>query len=322
MSRQVAQRQGIDHRQSMRIAQRREYPAASRDSHRPQCTYSTDIELIMAERIGEVWISAPKPAPISTPVLNDGGVCPRASAPSCGVSSSAPASIIAAWTASSAKAAWPAARRSSPAAAPASGGRRPSCWRSSARASRRRAARRAARADGRGRSGAGRRVPAARLRRARAGGRARARRPGDAAHGSLDVLVNNAGGQFVAPAEEISHKGFRAVMRLNLDAVWELIAARGGREHAPERLRQGHQRRALAAPRDPGDVPLLGRARGGGVDDAHARHGVGRPRRTPDVRRARHDRHRGLAGLRRDASRTSPRRSRSDASARPARSRR
>jgi citronellol/citronellal dehydrogenase len=43
-----------------------------------------------------------------------------------------------------------------------------------------------------------------------------------AAYGSLDVLVNNAGGQFVAPAEEISHKGFRAVMRLNLDAVWEL----------------------------------------------------------------------------------------------------
>ena len=43
-----------------------------------------------------------------------------------------------------------------------------------------------------------------------------------ARYGSLDVLVNNAGGQFVAPAEEISHKGFRAVMRLNLDAVWEL----------------------------------------------------------------------------------------------------
>ena len=42
------------------------------------------------------------------------------------------------------------------------------------------------------------------------------------AFGSLDILVNNAGGQFVAPAEEISHNGFRAVMRLNLDAVWEL----------------------------------------------------------------------------------------------------
>jgi len=40
--------------------------------------------------------------------------------------------------------------------------------------------------------------------------------------GRIDCLVNNAGGQFVAPAEEISHKGFRAVMRLNLDAVWEL----------------------------------------------------------------------------------------------------
>ena len=43
-----------------------------------------------------------------------------------------------------------------------------------------------------------------------------------AAYGSLDVLVNNAGGQFVKRAEEISHNGFRAVMRLNLDAVWEL----------------------------------------------------------------------------------------------------
>ena len=43
-----------------------------------------------------------------------------------------------------------------------------------------------------------------------------------AAYGSLDVLVNNAGGQLVRPAEEISQNGFRAVMRLNLDAVWEL----------------------------------------------------------------------------------------------------
>jgi citronellol/citronellal dehydrogenase len=50
-----------------------------------------------------------------------------------------------------------------------------------------------------------------------------------AAYGSLDVLVNNAGGQFVKAAEEISHNGFRAVMRLNLDAVWELtrLAANG-----------------------------------------------------------------------------------------------
>src|SRR5271169_4131876 len=37
------------------------------------------------------------------------------------------------------------------------------------------------------------------------------------AHGQVDVLVNNAGGQFVAPAETISLNGFRAVTRLDLD---------------------------------------------------------------------------------------------------------
>ena len=42
------------------------------------------------------------------------------------------------------------------------------------------------------------------------------------AFGSVDVLVNNAGGQFTAPAEEISLKGWRAVHRLNVDAVWDL----------------------------------------------------------------------------------------------------
>lgn len=47
--------------------------------------------------------------------------------------------------------------------------------------------------------------------------------------GHIDILVNNAGGQFVAPAESISHKGFRAVTRLNLDATWYIstqVAAR------------------------------------------------------------------------------------------------
>ena len=38
--------------------------------------------------------------------------------------------------------------------------------------------------------------------------------------GGLDVLVNNAGGQFAAPAEDIALKGFRAVHRLNVDAPW------------------------------------------------------------------------------------------------------
>jgi citronellol/citronellal dehydrogenase len=40
--------------------------------------------------------------------------------------------------------------------------------------------------------------------------------------GPLDILVNNAGGQFLSAAEQITPKGFRAVMRLNLDATWYL----------------------------------------------------------------------------------------------------
>jgi citronellol/citronellal dehydrogenase len=38
--------------------------------------------------------------------------------------------------------------------------------------------------------------------------------------GSIDVLVNNAGGQFSAPAEEITDRGWRAVQRLAVDATW------------------------------------------------------------------------------------------------------
>src|SRR5262245_58821125 len=40
--------------------------------------------------------------------------------------------------------------------------------------------------------------------------------------GHVDVLVNNAGGQFTAPAEEIPDKGWRAVHRLGVDAVWSM----------------------------------------------------------------------------------------------------
>src|SRR5687768_5390347 len=35
-------------------------------------------------------------------------------------------------------------------------------------------------------------------------------------HGRLDVLVNNAGGQYFVPAEAIEPKGWRAVTRLNV----------------------------------------------------------------------------------------------------------
>jgi citronellol/citronellal dehydrogenase len=40
--------------------------------------------------------------------------------------------------------------------------------------------------------------------------------------GPVDVLINNAGGQFAAALEDIALKGLRAVHRLNVDAPWHL----------------------------------------------------------------------------------------------------
>jgi citronellol/citronellal dehydrogenase len=54
-----------------------------------------------------------------------------------------------------------------------------------------------------------------------------------AAHGRIDGLVNNAGGQFVSPAESISANGLRAVTRLNLDAVFTLTTAVANRSMIP-----------------------------------------------------------------------------------------
>jgi citronellol/citronellal dehydrogenase len=39
-------------------------------------------------------------------------------------------------------------------------------------------------------------------------------------HGRIDLLVNNAGGQYMVPAEDINPKGFRTVMRLNVEGTW------------------------------------------------------------------------------------------------------
>lgn len=39
-------------------------------------------------------------------------------------------------------------------------------------------------------------------------------------HGRIDLLVNNAGGQFLMPAEDITPKGFRTVIRLNVEGTW------------------------------------------------------------------------------------------------------
>jgi NAD(P)-dependent dehydrogenase (short-subunit alcohol dehydrogenase family) len=53
--------------------------------------------------------------------------------------------------------------------------------------------------------------------------------------GRIDVLVNNAGGQFLAPAEEISLKGWRAVHRLAVDAAWDLTRTVAVRSMIPNR---------------------------------------------------------------------------------------
>jgi citronellol/citronellal dehydrogenase len=51
----------------------------------------------------------------------------------------------------------------------------------------------------------------------------------------VDVLVNNAGGQFPAPLEQTPLKGMRAVHRLNVDAVWDLTHEVANRWMIPQR---------------------------------------------------------------------------------------
>jgi citronellol/citronellal dehydrogenase len=53
--------------------------------------------------------------------------------------------------------------------------------------------------------------------------------------GRIDVLVNNAGGQFIARAQDISPNGWRAVHRLNVDAVWYLTRLVATRSLLPNR---------------------------------------------------------------------------------------
>lgn len=44
-------------------------------------------------------------------------------------------------------------------------------------------------------------------------------------HGHVDTLLNNAGGQYFAPAEAIAPKGFAAVQRLNIDGTVQMTQA-------------------------------------------------------------------------------------------------
>ena len=195
----------------------------------------------------------------------------------------------------------PAASRSSPAAAPASAARPRSSWRGAARGGRS--------------AGAGPEPLAATVRGDRGGAAAR-RSPSpptcarptpsssvvDAAlerFGALDVLVNNAGGQFSAPAEEIADKGWRAVERVTVDAVWEVTRTVATRAMIPARRRADRLRRVQPAARQPGLRPRGGRPRRRRQPRLRAGAGVEPPPDPHRLRGAGDDPHRGARRLRR-----------------------
>ena len=83
-------------------------------------------------------------------------------------------------------------------------------------------------------------------------------------HGQIDLLVNNAGGQFLAPAESITPKGFRTVIRLNVEGTWLVTHAVATKAMIPSgRGRQGVQRDALPAQRHARHGPFGRRSRRG-----------------------------------------------------------
>jgi citronellol/citronellal dehydrogenase len=53
-------------------------------------------------------------------------------------------------------------------------------------------------------------------------------------HGRIDFLVNNAGGQYLSPAEDITPKGFRTVIRLNVEGTWLMTHAVATKAMIPE----------------------------------------------------------------------------------------
>ncbi len=53
-------------------------------------------------------------------------------------------------------------------------------------------------------------------------------------HERLDVLINNAGGQFLSPAEAITPKGFRTVIELNVQGTWLMTHAAATKAFIPQ----------------------------------------------------------------------------------------
>ena len=92
----------------------------------------------------------------------------------------------------------------------------------------------------------------------------------DERFGTVDVLINNAGGQFAAPLEQIGLKGLRAVHRLNVDAPWHLTNRVAERWMIPEPARVRLLRRVQPSPGCAADGAFVRgprRPREHGVDD-------------------------------------------------------
>jgi citronellol/citronellal dehydrogenase len=53
-------------------------------------------------------------------------------------------------------------------------------------------------------------------------------------HGRIDLLVNNAGGQFLSPAEAITPKGFRTVIELNVQGTWQMTHGAATKAFIPQ----------------------------------------------------------------------------------------
>jgi len=53
-------------------------------------------------------------------------------------------------------------------------------------------------------------------------------------HDRLDTLLNNAGGQFLSPAEAVSPKGFRTVIELNVTGTWLMTHAAATKAFIPQ----------------------------------------------------------------------------------------
>jgi citronellol/citronellal dehydrogenase len=53
-------------------------------------------------------------------------------------------------------------------------------------------------------------------------------------HGRIDVLINNAGGQFLSPAEGITPKGFKTVIELNVQGTWQMTHAAATKAFIPQ----------------------------------------------------------------------------------------